>query len=70
MTINEAFTQLTESASFKEIAKAKDSKGGKYRIYLSRFRAGQLKTGAMVELLIANGYEIKANHVTKKKVAE
>ncbi len=67
MTLNEAFIQLTETTCFKEIAKEKNSKGGKYRIYLTRFRAGQLKTGAIVELLIANGYEIRANKVTKKK---
>ena len=67
MTLNEAFTQFTESSDFKDIAKIDNAQGAKYRIYLSRFRAGNLKTGAIVELLIANGYEIKANKVTKKK---
>ncbi|WP_325402804.1 hypothetical protein [Agriterribacter sp.] len=37
-----------------------------YRIYLNRFRKGELKAGAIVELLMANGYEIKANKVVKK----
>ncbi|HUZ58686.1 MAG TPA: hypothetical protein VMU83_07885 [Hanamia sp.] len=67
MTLNEAFIQFTLSETFKEISKDKGNKGGKYRGYLSRFRAGNLKTGAIVELLITNGYEIKANKVTKKK---
>ena len=67
MTLNEAFIHLTESSGFKKVAKAKDSIGGKYRIYLARFKAGKLKAGAIVELLIANGYEIKANRVSKKK---
>jgi hypothetical protein len=67
MTLNEAFIQFTESSFFKEIAKEKNSQGGKYRIYLTRFRSGHLKAGAIVEILIANGYEIKANKVIKKK---
>ena len=67
MTLNEAFIDLTESEKFKEIAKHKDSEGGKYRMYLTRFKTGELKAGAIMELLIANGYEIKANKVTKKK---
>jgi hypothetical protein len=67
MTLNEALIQFSESDEFKSIAKKNDGIGNKYRMYLSRFRAGQLKTGAIVELLIANGYEIKANKVARKK---
>lgn len=67
MTITEAFEEFTNSLEFKEVAKKKDASGGKFRLYLSRFRNGKLKTGAMVEALIANGYEVKANKVTKKK---
>ena len=67
MTLNEAFIDFTGTPEFKEVAKKKDSLGGKYRIYLKRFREGQLKAGAIVELLIANGYEVKANRVSKKK---
>ena len=66
MTLDEAFIQLIETTSFKEVAKQKNSLGGKYRIYLTRFRRGQLKSGAMVELLIAHGYEIKASRATKR----
>lgn len=67
MTIEEAFKQLAQSTEFKEIAKIKDPKGGKYRSYLSRYNKGELKAGAIVEILIANGYEVKANKVSKKK---
>ncbi|MEP6595264.1 MAG: hypothetical protein ABJA71_04920 [Ginsengibacter sp.] len=66
MTLNEAFENLSNTAAFKEIAKEKNSHGSKYRIYLGRFKAGKLKTGAMVELLIANGYTIQANKASKK----
>lgn len=65
MTLNEAFIQLVESDKFKEIAKQKNIAGGKSRSYLSRFKAGKLKSGAIVELLIANGYEVKADKVKK-----
>lgn len=67
MTLNEAFIQFTESDEFKNIAKANDGVGNKYRMYLSRFRAGKLKAGAITELLLANGYEINANKAKKKK---
>lgn len=66
MTIDQAFQQLIETAEFKEIARVKDSKGGKYRSYLSLFKRGQLKVGAIVALLIDHGYEIKANKATRK----
>jgi len=67
MTLHEAFIDFTQSNDFKEIAKRKDSLGSKYRIYLSRFGRGVLKSGAIVELLIANGYVIKADRATKKR---
>ena len=67
MTLNEAFIELSNSSGYKEIAKTKNSKGGKYRAWLTRFRKGELKSGAMVEILISNGYEVKANKVIKKK---
>jgi hypothetical protein len=69
MTLNEAFTHFTETSEFRDAAKKKDSLGGKYRIYLKRFREGNLKAGAIVELLITNGYEVKADRVHKKKKA-
>lgn len=67
MTINEAFDEFLESDAFKDIAKGKDALGSKYRVYLRRYKRDELKTGAIVELLLANGYEVKANRVRKKK---
>jgi len=67
MTLQEAFIQFTESENYKEVAKLNNAKGAKYRIYLSRFQADKLRSGAIVELLIANGYEIRANKARKKK---
>lgn len=67
MTLNEAFIHFTESPDFKNVSKEKGSQGGKFRMYLSRFRSGKLKTGAIVEILIEHGYVIKANKGTKKK---
>lgn len=67
MTIQEAFLHLTETDRFKGMAKKKDSYGGKLRVYRKRFKEGTLKTGAIVELLLANGYEIEANEVIKKE---
>ena len=67
MTLNEAFIHFTESTDFRNISKEKGSNGGKLRLYLSRFRAGKLKAGAIAEILIEYGYEIKANKVTKRK---
>jgi hypothetical protein len=67
MTLHEAFIQFTESNNFRDVAKQNNSVGAKYRIYSARFKAGKLKAGAITEILIANGYEIKANKVTKKK---
>lgn len=58
MSIEEAMKELISSADFKNIAKKKDAEGGKYRVLLSRYKAGTLKTGAMVELLEKHGYVI------------
>jgi hypothetical protein len=35
-------------------------------MYITRFKADKLKAGALVEILIAHGYKIKANRVRKK----
>ncbi len=67
MTLQKAFKELAESDGFKEISKQRDAEGVKCRVYLSRFNKGELKTGAMVEILIAHGYEISADRVVKKK---
>ncbi len=66
MTLEEAFLDFVNSDEYKEIVKQRNSLGGKYRAYLSRYRKGQLKTGAIVEILLANGYEIRANKVVKR----
>ncbi|MGN6296302.1 MAG: hypothetical protein ACTHM7_05935 [Ginsengibacter sp.] len=66
MTLHEAFEQLTVSSDFKTIAKEKNARGGKYRLYLSRFKAGELKNGAITELLLAHGYEVSAKKAKKK----
>lgn len=68
MTLHEAFIQLVTSEEFREIAKQRNSLGGKYRAYLSRFNAGKLRHGAITEILEANGYEIRADKVEKKNV--
>jgi hypothetical protein len=67
MTLTEAFKQFSQSEGFKEIAKKKNSLGGKYRTYLSRFNKGELKAGAITEILLANGYEVKANKARKNR---
>jgi len=67
MTLNEAFIEFTESTTFKDLAKEKNALGSKYRVYLRRFKRGELKAGAIVELLLVNGYEVKANKIVKKK---
>lgn len=81
MTIIEAFKEFIDSEDFKNTAKINDSLGAKYRIYKSRYTKidpkkpdakvkGALRVGAMVELLIANGYEITANKAVKKKAVK
>lgn len=66
MTVNEAFREFSQSEKYKQLCKGIDSSAAKYRVYLGRFKKGKLKIGAMVEMLIANGYEVKANKVTKR----
>lgn len=67
MTIIKAFDEFIMSVDFKNIARINDSLGSKYRVYLGRFKKGILKTGAMVEILLENGYEISANRAKKMK---
>lgn len=66
MTIEAAFEELISSEAFKTAAKGRDTLGNKYRTYVGRYRRGELRTGAMVEILLSNGYEVKANKVRKK----
>lgn len=67
MTLDEAFIELTNSKGYKEISKQRNSRGGKYRKYLSRYNKGELKSGAIVEILIENGYEVHAGKAEKKQ---
>lgn len=68
MTIEQAFQQLIETKEYKDISKVNDGVGGKYRTYRMRFNKGELKAGAMVEILITHGYTITANKAVKKSV--
>ena len=70
MTLQEAFSELIETPGYKDVAKQKNSLGGKYRLYLSRFKKGKLKSGAMVEILLVHGYEVTANKAKRKKDSE
>ncbi|MDB5280693.1 MAG: hypothetical protein JWR61_5648 [Ferruginibacter sp.] len=70
MTLKEAFTELMNSDEFKNMAKEKDAAGGKYRVYLSRFKKDQLKIGAIAELLIKHGYTVEAVKNGSTKVAK
>ena len=60
LSLTQAFEELCNSEEFRAIAKEKNSLGGKYRMYLSRYQAGDLKTGALVDLLVEHGYTITA----------
>lgn len=66
MTLKEAFIDLVTSEDFKEIAKQRNSLGGKYRTYLSRFNAGKLRHGAMTEILEAHGYVVTVDKAEKE----
>lgn len=66
MTVDAAFKKLIETEEFKLAAKQRTSAGSRYRMALKRFKDGQIKTGAMVDLLIAHGYTITANKAVKK----
>lgn len=60
VTLTEAFAQLIGSPEYLAKSKGQESEPKKYRTYASRFRAGTLKAGAMVEMLQAHGYSISA----------
>jgi hypothetical protein len=67
MTLDQAFKEFLASEEFKEIAKQNTPIGSKYRVYNLRYNRGELKSGAIVEILLANGYEVTANKAMKKK---
>lgn len=66
MTLQEAFAAFLESPEYKEASKGQTNEAIKYRTYKQRFLKGELKSGAMVEMLQAHGYEIKAGKASKK----
>ncbi len=59
MKLQDAIQDLINSDAFKNKAKQKNAEGGKYRMFLTRYNKGELKTGAAVDLLIENGYQIE-----------
>ena len=67
MTLKNAFIELINSVEYKDIAKLKTSQGSMHRTWSSRFKKDKLKTGAIVDILQANGYEIIATKAVKKK---
>ncbi len=67
MTLDQAFQELTASEDFKNIVKQPTPLGSKYRVYTMRYNRGELKAGAIVEILLANGYEVTANKAVRKK---
>ena len=58
MTIEDAFVELMNSSAYVNIARQKDSEGGKYRVFRGRFKKDKLKHGAMVDLLLEHGYDV------------
>lgn len=58
MDIGDAFKHFIDSYEFKDIARIKDSKGGKYRLYKSRFLRADLDIAAMIWVLMDNGYTV------------
>jgi hypothetical protein len=58
MELNEAIEHLINSDAFKLIAKSKDARGGKYRMFLTRHKKGEIKNGVAMDFLIEHGYRI------------
>ena len=58
MELKEAIEHLIKSDAFRNIAKEKNAKGGKYRMFLTRYNKGELKSGAAFDFLIEHGYKI------------
>lgn len=62
MTLYQAIEHLINSEDFKNKAKQKNSTGSKYRMFLSRYKNGDLKNGAAVDFLIGHGYKIEVKN--------
>lgn len=58
MELKEAIEHLINSDLFKAKAKQKDAEGGKYRMFLTRYKKGLLKNGAAFDFLIEHRYRI------------
>lgn len=59
MTIQGAFEHFTNTATFAQVSKQKDSAGAKLRSYVHRYNKGELGDKAIEVLLIQYGYDIK-----------
>ena len=59
MELKEAILELIDSDAFKNKAKQKDAEGGKYRMFLTRHKKGELKKGAAIEMLLEHGYKLE-----------
>jgi hypothetical protein len=58
MELKEAIEHLINSDAFKHLAKQKDAIGGKYRMFLTRYKKGEIKNGAALDFLLEHGYKI------------
>ncbi|GAC1486673.1 MAG: hypothetical protein NVS1B13_14290 [Flavisolibacter sp.] len=58
MELKEAIDHLINSDAFKIMAKQKDSEGSKYRMFLNRYKKGELKNGAAFDFLSEHGYRV------------
>ena len=58
MELKEAIEHLINSDLFKNFAKQKNGVGGKYRMFLTRYKKGELKNGAAFDFIIEHGYRI------------
>ncbi len=65
MTLDQAFKEFIPSENFKNIVEQPTPLGSKYRVYTMRYNRGELKYGAIVEILLANGYTVHADKVKK-----
>ncbi len=69
MELKEAIEHLINSEDFKNLAKQKNGIGGKYRMFLTRFKNGELKNGAAFDFLIEHGYKIEIKKPKSGKFA-
>lgn len=65
MELIEAIEHLINSDLFKARAKQKDAIGGKYRMFLTKHKRGELKNGAMFDFLMEHGYRVDVKNPTK-----